>query len=483
MEDRAKVPPGLPRPGPTVSYWQDPASDIANLRTTTDLPMTADYVVIGSGISGSCIAYNLLSQRPNARVVMLEARQACSGATGRNGGHTKASSYRSFMDHERELGITEAIKIARMEHANVNATHQLAREHGIECDSTPCSTVDIVYSQVHLDLRLKAIQRMRQTMGEDDPVADYKIWSAEEARAKFLTPTALGAFEYSAGSLSSYAFSTGILKLALARGLNLQTTTPAESIEYTKSSSDKGDWTVRTPRGPVTTPHLILATNGYTAHLLPSTQGLIVPLHGQIAAQRPGSALPHHGSLPHTYSFIHDTGYEYMITRPLGARHAGDIVIGGGIWQLPHDGASRYGETDDATLEPTITRFLRGSAASYFGAANWGADDPAGRIRREWSGIMGATADGLPYVGAVPDQPAGLWISAGFNGHGMVWCLKAAEALVEMMLGDAAAQRVVCGWFPQSAVISRERMRRKFTGRRDLRAPGEAAFGERGSRL
>ncbi|KAK3067517.1 hypothetical protein LTR53_015572 [Teratosphaeriaceae sp. CCFEE 6253] len=475
MEERAKVPPGLPRPHPTVSYWQDPPSAIADLRTTPDLPNSADFVVIGSGISGACIAYNLLSQQPFARVVVLEARQAASGATGRNGGHTKAASYRSFLEHERELGLDDAVRIARMEYANIRATHDFAREHRIACDSTPCDTVDIIYSQMHLEEGRRAIERMREVMGAEDPAAQYRVYGAAEAREKFLTPAALGAFEYPAGSLSSYAFTIGVLELAISRGLNLQTTTPAERTT-SNGHATHPIWTVHTPRGSLSTPHLILATNGYTPHLLPQMQGLIVPLHGQVVAQRPGTRLPQTG-LPQTYSFIHETGYEYMITRPPGSRHEGTVVIGGGLWQLPEAGASRYGETDDGGLEPTITRFLRGCTEEYFGP-NWGADHVDGRVRREWSGIMGASADGLPYVGAVPGE-MGLWVSAAFNGHGMVWCLKAAEAVVGMMAGDERVRGEVGEWFPCGAVMSRERMGRKFMGRKDLRAPGEAQFGTR----
>lgn len=91
---------------------------------------------------------------------------------------------------------------------------------------------------------------------------------------------------------------------------------------------------------------------------------------------------------------------------------------------------------------------------------------------------MGASADGLPYVGEVPDMP-GVWISASFNGHGMVLCLKAAEALVGMMAGDEAERRGISQWFPQSMLMTKERMEAKFNGRGDLRAPGEGGFGER----
>ena len=407
---------------------------------------------------------------------MLEARQASSGATGRNGGHTKAASYRQFLDHEHRFGVAEAVKIARMEYANVMATHAFAREHDIECASTPCRSVDVVYSQLQFDLGLKAIERIRREMGEDDPAAEYHVYGPEETAGKFLCPGAVGAFEYPAGSLSAYEFTIGVLKLALKKGLNLQTGTPAESILQQTAKSKTG-WAVRTSRGEVQTINLILATNGYTAHLLPQMQGLIVPLHGQVVSQRPGSELPQTG-LSTTYSFIQESGYEYMITRPPGSRGEGDIVIGGGLWRLPNDGAISYGNTDDTVVNPAIRDYLRHCTKDYFGPTNWGADHPAGRIKKEWSGIMGASADGLPYVGAVPDKP-GLWICASFNGHGMVWCLKAAEALVEMVTGDFAAQRVVEYWFPRSAIMSRERMKSVFQGRMDLKAPGEGQFGER----
>ncbi|KAI7537213.1 FAD dependent oxidoreductase [Hortaea werneckii] len=266
------------------------------------------------------------------------------------------------------------------------------------------------------------------------------------------------------------------MKLALAQGLNLQTTTPAESLARS-SDSESGMWNVQTPRGRISTANVILATNGYTAHLLPQFQGRIVPLHEQVVAQRPGLGLPQHG-LTHTYSFIHETGYEYMMTRPSTAVNAGDIVIGGGLHQLPNDGASRYGETDDSNLEPSIQTYLRDCTPRFFGE-NWGRDHDADRIKKEWSGIMGASADGLPYVGAVPDVAPGLWMSCSFNGHGMVWCLKSAEALVGMMVGNEAEQKVVRQWFPQSSVVTADRMRAKFTGRKNLRAPGEAESGQR----
>jgi hypothetical protein len=87
MNERAAIPVLPPRSNPTVSYWQDPPDvDVADFLSGQTVPDTVDTVIIGSGITGSSIAYGLLnSSKAAGKVLILEARQACSGATGRNG--------------------------------------------------------------------------------------------------------------------------------------------------------------------------------------------------------------------------------------------------------------------------------------------------------------------------------------------------------------------------------------------------------------
>lgn len=336
------------------------------------------------------------------------------------GGHTKAASYRAFPLHARAYGIAEAVKIARLELANISETHEFASKHGILCESKPCSTVDVIYDAEAYASGISAVKLIKESVPSDDPIADYEIYGPEEAKKEFLVDSedVQGAFHYAAGSISAYKFAVGALKLCLSRGLNLQTFTPVTSIQ----KLEPGIWTAMTTRGVITTKNMILATNGYTAHLLPQMQTKIVPLRGQVTAHRPGPNLAqlHPDGLPLTYSFIYSNGYEYMIPRPrlpsVPDDLVGDIVIGGGIGALPHDGLSEFGETDDTVINNLNSSYLRGTTARYFGS-NWGSDDPAKRVRKEWTGIMGITGDGVPYVGAMPGEE-GLWISAGFNGHG-----------------------------------------------------------------
>ena len=85
---KQRGPCGLPTENSSKSFWHSqPSSLLLGHRSTRELPETADVVVIGSGITGTSIAHHLLNDgnedRQKPTVVMLEAREACWGATGR----------------------------------------------------------------------------------------------------------------------------------------------------------------------------------------------------------------------------------------------------------------------------------------------------------------------------------------------------------------------------------------------------------------
>ena len=284
MEERASIPPGLPRSNPTVSFWQDPPAPVSNQRTSPELPEDVDFVIVGSGITGTTIAHTILHEEHPYSVLMLEARTASSGATGRNGGHTKHGSYRSFLDNLRTYGEEEAARIAIFEYRCMKAVHAFARDQHIECDSWEGDTVDVIYDLGQWNRAKVAVDEMRRVLGNDEPAAKYTFWNADEASDKFLTTDSYGALSYEGGSLSAYKFVIGMLNLALEKGLNLQTETPV--LKVAKNYATDG-WNVETPRGTVKAKKVILATNGYSAHLYPALQGVIVPLRGLFTFSQP----------------------------------------------------------------------------------------------------------------------------------------------------------------------------------------------------
>lgn len=93
MSSPVRLAAKFPVPNAVPSFWRSEVGPIDTHRTTEDLTAVADIVIIGAGYTGASIAHHILEQsgQRNAQVqhvpsiLIVEAREACSGATGRNG--------------------------------------------------------------------------------------------------------------------------------------------------------------------------------------------------------------------------------------------------------------------------------------------------------------------------------------------------------------------------------------------------------------
>jgi hypothetical protein len=81
-------PCSLPSPNPTSSLWHvNPV--LQGHRTTETLPSYAEYIIVGSGITGTSALRYLVESGVSSQILMLEAREACWGATGRVSPHIR----------------------------------------------------------------------------------------------------------------------------------------------------------------------------------------------------------------------------------------------------------------------------------------------------------------------------------------------------------------------------------------------------------
>ena len=75
-----------PVPNATTPFWRTEPHPLDSYRTTEDLPSHSDIVVIGAGYAGASTVHHILEQCESPpKILILEAREACSGASGRNG--------------------------------------------------------------------------------------------------------------------------------------------------------------------------------------------------------------------------------------------------------------------------------------------------------------------------------------------------------------------------------------------------------------
>jgi glycine/D-amino acid oxidase-like deaminating enzyme len=447
-----EIPKGFPVPNPTESYWQLPPHRIANHRTTPSLPgdIILDYVIIGSGISGAAIAHKLLSRDSSLKISMLEARTAASGASGRNGGQCRAGWWVSFKKYADAFGEEDAIKFETLEEQNVQDIASFVREHNVDCDFQDVETCDAYVTQEAWAQVLEVMKirdEVRKKRGDNSP-EKRKVFEGKEAQKHLGLPGLAGAITYPAHTQNPYLLVCRMLELSLAKGLNLQTNTPAFSITATTTKDEGGArWTVETDRGILRTKNAVLATNAYTNALLPSLAKtkFLKPSRSQVTAIRPAKGdLLNHPTL-HKSVILDDRppSGDYFLIRAPHLKGAGDVLYGGGRGITP---TRDMGVTDDSTVNPKIAAYLKSSVPEVFGKVGWGEESTE---VRDWSGITCYTPDTFPLVGEVPGE-GGLWASVGMNGHGMAMAFRSAEALVDMMAEGREPE-----WFPKCFRIER----------------------------
>lgn len=140
----------LPVSNPVQSFWNADPKKFDDYQSTSALPSVADFVVIGSGLSGVATSYYLLKDNPNLpSLVLLEARQICSGATGRNGGHVKPDTYSDIPKFAKLLGIEAASQLAEFEASHVHAVKELVETEKIDCDFHMTRALDVYLDADH----------------------------------------------------------------------------------------------------------------------------------------------------------------------------------------------------------------------------------------------------------------------------------------------------------------------------------------------
>ncbi|KAH8645542.1 FAD dependent oxidoreductase [Tricladium varicosporioides] len=423
-------PSPIPVPNPTISFWMSEPHPLSDHQTTPELPPEIEIAVVGAGYSGVSTVYNVLSLcksqgAPIPSIMIFEARQACSGATGRNvGGHMKADPFIKPSNLIKTHGVKAALECAEFEFAHLRAIKRIVEEDEIDCDFVLTRTMDVFMSEEVCTTMLDKVKLLEKNGLKvlDD------VYSLQGAEAEQFTGVkgAKGCLTYSTAHLSANKFVLHLLSKVVDAGVNLQTHTPVESIS--KSPDSNGFFLLSTPRGTVRAKKVVHATNGYISSVLPEFADRIVPVRGvcsHIVLPKEKQYAP---LLQNSYTIYWSSSvYDYMIPRLDGS------IILGKSKSKQYGVESWYDNVNDDKLIEGAASSVENYMQRYF--RGW--ESSGAYIKEIWSGIMGYSTDAIPHVGVIPDRRE-QFILAGFTGNGMPLAFLCARGVASMVLeGDS----------------------------------------------
>nr|POF04448.1 gamma-glutamylputrescine oxidoreductase [Quercus suber] len=431
----------FPVPHATVPYWRSQLHPIDEYRSAADLPAECDIAIIGAGMSGVAAAYHIAQKCGSSKpsIVMLEARQVCSGATGRNGGHVKIKST-TQQEFVRRLGLPTANQVSTMVHHIIYDMKSVVEKEGLDCEFELRRTFDAFLDPSDADLAER--QWSRSIKAEEAWTREFDFVPRSRAEQVTSIKGTKIALSSPACSLWPYKFVTQLLaKLVEREEVHLQTNTPVINVACNSDSTTS----LYTDRGQIRAKKVVYATNAYTSGLLPQFKSSLIPTKITAAHISPSSPLmiPH---LSPTYNIFyqnpqsHESNYgrvDYLNPRPDGT-----IVVGGGTWTYKSDTNKDtwWNNWDDSTLFSSASTRAHFDQLMEIHFRGWESSES--KVDSLWTGITGTTIDEAPYVGKVPSPGDAAmaghgWVLAGYNGGGMSMIWACAEAVAKMVLLDA----------------------------------------------
>lgn len=361
------------------------------LKPSEPLPKRAEVVIIGGGIMGLALAWNLarLGQKD---VLVLEENYLCSGASGRNGGGVRA-----------QWSTATNVRLAKR---SVELCRSFAREFGINVWFRQGGYLFLAPDSEQAE-RLENASRLHNSLGV--PTRMLSTGGARELVPQLDGGKFVGAaFNPDDGVVFPWPFMWGYAEGARKLGVQVETFTKVLGIDTAGGKVVS----VRTDRGSVDCDVLVNAAGAWSPGV----------------ARLAGVELPNQ---PHRH--------EICSSEPLKP-WLGPLVsiMGSGLYFSQSMRGEIVGGMGDPDEPPALEM---GSTLRFLSRYSKAIIDCVPSLRdvkviRQWAGCYDHTPDNNPILGESPELPNFLQLN-GFVGHGFMMAPAVTEAMATWMTGGA----------------------------------------------
>jgi len=268
--------------------------------------ITADLVVVGAGFTGLWTALLAKQADPSRDVVLLEAGETASGASGRNGGFVASS-----LTHGFQNGLNrwpkELARLVELGHKNLDGIEAAIRQFNIDCDFIRSGEIIVANESHQVEELLKEAEESLK-YGEH-----IQFLERDQLNARIHSPIYLaGIYDPYVAMVSPARLAWGLRRACLEVGIRLFERTPVTGLE------ERWERVIlKTPYGEVESKHAALATNAFPP-LLKRLSYYIVPVYDYVLMTEPLSDSQREAIGWHGREGIGDSGNQfhyYQITK------------------------------------------------------------------------------------------------------------------------------------------------------------------------
>src|SRR5260370_22992068 len=386
---------------PLQSLWSVPAP-AGRACTALTTACRAQAAVIGAGYTGLSAAVHLA--QVGREVAVLEAADIGAGASGSNGGQVIPGVKDDPDTLEQIFGPDVGARAVATVAAGPDLVFELIARHGLRCDAVRSGWIQLAASEA---ARAQLAGRVEQ--GRRRGAGVELLSRAEVVRLTGSDRYCGGLLDRRGGTVQPLSYVRG-LAAALGRcGGRIFTGTPALKLPRTA-----GAWSIETPRGSLSAPLVIIATNAYSGAVRDDRRRAVVAGPSFEVATAPVPASLRAAILPGGQA-ASDTR---RLLRYFRLDASGRLVMGsrGTFAAVPSVRAVRHHYHAVHEIYPQ----LDGLAFEY-----------------HWGGLVAMTRDHLPHL---HELAPGLLAGLGYNGRGVAMATVMGGLLARRALGTPAAE-------------------------------------------
>ncbi len=357
--------------------------------------ISTEILVIGAGITGALIAFQLL--KSNKNVVMVDKRDVCNGSTAASTAMLQYEVDTPLHKLIEQRGLTPAVSGYRGCEKAIFDLQKIVKEIKSDCGFTLKKSIYFCTSRKEEDFLLKEFQTRKEH--------GFKVkWLKKDDLIK-MGLNAYAAIESESGAvMDTYKFANDLLQYCVEKGLHIFDRTEVTSIQ-----EKDGRFLLKANEVFIDAEHIIHCS-GYES--IDTLKEDIVKLKSTYALA--SEALE---NLPPAFKnhIYWNTSSPYLYFR---STDDGRIIMGGG------DEEFKNTKSRDALLEKKEKSLVKDFKKCF--------PDIPFVLDYSWAGTFGETQDGLPYFGK-PDPKKNEHYILGFGGNGITFSVMGMEAIIHSL--------------------------------------------------